>query len=67
MMKLKGGAGRIAGVALVKPGSNPVPGFSPHTTCPNENTGGLRQRGISVHTAAHTYIALFNEWTCWVL
>ncbi|KAG7273043.1 hypothetical protein CRUP_007199 [Coryphaenoides rupestris] len=39
MMKLKGGASRIAGVAVVRPSSNPVQGFSPHTTCPNENTG----------------------------
>lgn len=58
MMKLKGGASRIAGVAVVKPNSNPVLGFSPHTTCPNENTGGLRQHGISVHTAAHIYCSL---------
>uniref|UniRef100_A0A8C5BWS9 Nicastrin n=1 Tax=Gadus morhua TaxID=8049 RepID=A0A8C5BWS9_GADMO len=39
MMKLKNGSSRIAGVAVIKPNSNPVGAFSPHTTCPNENTG----------------------------
>lgn len=40
MMKLKNGSGRVAGVAVVAPNTNPLQGFSPHTTCPNENTGG---------------------------
>nr|XP_046264044.1 nicastrin [Scatophagus argus] len=39
MMKLKSGSGRVAGVAVVAPNANPPEGFSPHTTCPNENTG----------------------------
>ncbi|KAM9845144.1 LOW QUALITY PROTEIN: nicastrin [Aulostomus maculatus] len=39
MMKLKNGASRVAGVAVVAPNTNPADGFSPHTTCPNENTG----------------------------
>ncbi|CAL8343184.1 unnamed protein product [Merluccius merluccius] len=39
MMKLKNGSSRIAGVAVVKPSTNPIEDFSPHTTCPNENTG----------------------------
>ncbi|XP_032387831.1 nicastrin [Etheostoma spectabile] len=39
MMKLKNGSSRVAGVAVVAPSANPLQGFSPHTTCPNENTG----------------------------
>lgn len=39
MMKLKTGSSRVAGVAVVAPNANPAEGFSPHTTCPNENTG----------------------------
>ncbi|XP_034040001.1 nicastrin [Thalassophryne amazonica] len=39
MMKLKSGSSRVAGVAVVAPNTNPAEGFSPHTTCPNENTG----------------------------
>ncbi|XP_041660151.1 nicastrin [Cheilinus undulatus] len=39
MMKLKNGSSRVAGVAVVAPNSNPPEGFSPHTSCPNENTG----------------------------
>ncbi|XP_068196621.1 nicastrin [Antennarius striatus] len=39
MLKLKNGSSRVAGVAVVAPNSNPPEGFSPHTTCPNENTG----------------------------
>uniref|UniRef100_UPI0037E7ED1C nicastrin n=1 Tax=Semicossyphus pulcher TaxID=241346 RepID=UPI0037E7ED1C len=39
MMKLKNGSSRVAGVAVVAPNSNPSEGFSPHTSCPNENTG----------------------------
>ncbi|KAJ3595186.1 hypothetical protein NHX12_004490 [Muraenolepis orangiensis] len=39
MMKLNNGSSRIAGVAVVIPSSSPAQGFSPHTTCPNENTG----------------------------
>ncbi|CAL8278900.1 unnamed protein product [Lota lota] len=39
MMKLKNSFSRIAGVAVIKPSSSPIQGFSPHTTCPNENTG----------------------------
>uniref|UniRef100_A0AAX7SIA4 Nicastrin n=1 Tax=Astatotilapia calliptera TaxID=8154 RepID=A0AAX7SIA4_ASTCA len=39
MMKLKTGSSRVAGVVVVAPSSNPAEGFSPHTTCPNENSG----------------------------
>uniref|UniRef100_A0A8C9ZYX2 Nicastrin n=1 Tax=Sander lucioperca TaxID=283035 RepID=A0A8C9ZYX2_SANLU len=39
MMKLKNGSSRVAGVAVVAPSANPLEGVSPHTTCPNENTG----------------------------
>ncbi|XP_029310009.1 LOW QUALITY PROTEIN: nicastrin [Cottoperca gobio] len=39
MMKLKNGSSRVAGVAVIVPRTNPSEGFSPHTTCPNENTG----------------------------
>ncbi|XP_029380568.1 nicastrin [Echeneis naucrates] len=39
MMKLKNGSSRVAGVAFVVPNSNPAGGFSPHTSCPNENSG----------------------------
>lgn len=39
MMKLKNGTSRVAGVAVVAPNTNPPEGFSPHTKCPNENTG----------------------------
>lgn len=38
-MKLKNGPRRVAGVAVVAPNTNPPEAFSPHTTCPNENTG----------------------------
>ena len=57
MMKLKNGSSRIAGVAVIKPSSNPVGGFSPHTTCPNENTGGLHQHRASIST----YIGVLND------
>ncbi|XP_056148836.1 nicastrin [Lampris incognitus] len=39
MIKLKTGSSRVAGVAVVGQNTNPPEGFSPHTTCPNENTG----------------------------
>ncbi|MEQ2185533.1 hypothetical protein GOODEAATRI_019161, partial [Goodea atripinnis] len=39
MMKLKNGSRRVAGVAVVAPTVNPPQGFSPHTSCPNENSG----------------------------
>ncbi|CAF92655.1 unnamed protein product, partial [Tetraodon nigroviridis] len=39
MMKLKNGSNRVAGVAVVAPNVNPSMGFSPHTSCPNENMG----------------------------
>ncbi|XP_047223656.1 nicastrin isoform X2 [Girardinichthys multiradiatus] len=39
MMKLKNGSSRVAGVAVVAPTVNPPQGFSPHTSCPNENSG----------------------------
>ncbi|KAM8838732.1 nicastrin [Synchiropus picturatus] len=39
MLKLKNSTDRVAGVALVAPSMNPATNFSPHVTCPNENTG----------------------------
>ncbi|KAK7944326.1 hypothetical protein WMY93_000054 [Mugilogobius chulae] len=39
MLKLKSGARRVAGVVVIEPNTNLPGGFSPHTTCPNENTG----------------------------
>ncbi|KAM9790169.1 nicastrin [Syngnathus typhle] len=39
MMRLNNGSNRVAGVAVVAPNTNPAEGFSPHNTCPNENTG----------------------------
>nr|XP_061795109.1 nicastrin-like [Nerophis lumbriciformis] len=39
MMKLKNNSSRVAGVAVVAPNTNPEQGVSPHTTCPNENSG----------------------------
>ncbi|XP_034558284.1 nicastrin [Notolabrus celidotus] len=39
MMKLKSGSSRVAGVAVIAPNTNPAQGFSPHTSCPNENSG----------------------------
>ncbi|XP_008333164.1 nicastrin isoform X1 [Cynoglossus semilaevis] len=39
MMQLKNGSSRVAGVAVVAPNTNPEKSFSPHTTCPNQNTG----------------------------
>ncbi|XP_008293241.1 nicastrin [Stegastes partitus] len=38
-IKLKNGSNRVAGVVVVAPSTNPVEGFSPHTSCPNENSG----------------------------
>ncbi|XP_077472285.1 nicastrin [Stigmatopora argus] len=39
MMKLKNSSSRVAGVAVVAPNANPQQGVSPHTSCPNENSG----------------------------
>ncbi|XP_028284046.1 nicastrin [Parambassis ranga] len=39
MIKLKESSRRVAGVVVVAPSTNPAEGFSPHTKCPNENTG----------------------------
>lgn len=39
MMKLKNSSNRVAGVAVVAANTNPLEGFSPHTRCPNENSG----------------------------
>uniref|UniRef100_A0A8C4DXD5 Nicastrin n=1 Tax=Dicentrarchus labrax TaxID=13489 RepID=A0A8C4DXD5_DICLA len=36
---LKNGSRRVAGVVVVAPNANPLEAFSPHTTCPNENSG----------------------------
>uniref|UniRef100_A0A8C6PQA5 Nicastrin n=1 Tax=Nothobranchius furzeri TaxID=105023 RepID=A0A8C6PQA5_NOTFU len=39
MMKLKSSSNRVAGVVVVAPNTNPSAGFSPHASCPNENSG----------------------------
>ncbi|CAN9503026.1 unnamed protein product [Ophioblennius macclurei] len=39
MMKLKEGSSRVSGVVIIAPSANPPEGFSPHHTCPNENSG----------------------------
>uniref|UniRef100_A0AAQ5ZN35 Nicastrin n=1 Tax=Amphiprion ocellaris TaxID=80972 RepID=A0AAQ5ZN35_AMPOC len=54
MMKLKNGSSRVAGIVVVAPNTNPVEGFSPHTSCPNENTGGYDP------TLAHCNVTVWN-------
>ncbi|KAM6948790.1 nicastrin [Aplochiton taeniatus] len=44
MMRMKNVSRRIAGVAVVTQNTRPSQGFSPHTTCPNENTGVYSDR-----------------------
>ncbi|XP_042354427.1 nicastrin [Plectropomus leopardus] len=58
MMKLKNGSGRVAGVAVVAPNTNPLEGFSPHTTCPNENTGVYTDSYDP--TMAHCNVTVWN-------
>ncbi|XP_062843896.1 nicastrin [Trichomycterus rosablanca] len=38
MMRLKNSS-RVAGVAVIQGSTAPTQGFSPHTSCPNQNTG----------------------------
>ncbi|KAM3866169.1 nicastrin [Diretmus argenteus] len=58
MMKLKNGSRRVAGVAVVAPNSNPIESFSPHTTCPNENTGVYSESYDP--TMAHCNVTVWN-------
>lgn len=54
MMKLKNGSNRVAGVAVVAPTINPSMGFSPHTTCPNENTGIVYLSNLALYSVVTT-------------
>uniref|UniRef100_A0A3Q3XPZ1 Nicastrin n=1 Tax=Mola mola TaxID=94237 RepID=A0A3Q3XPZ1_MOLML len=58
MMKLKNGSRRVAGIAVVAPNANPPEGFSPHTTCPNENTGVYSEDYDPIF--AHCNITVWN-------
>uniref|UniRef100_UPI003AAA7B3C nicastrin isoform X3 n=1 Tax=Centroberyx gerrardi TaxID=166262 RepID=UPI003AAA7B3C len=58
MMKLKNGSSRVAGVAVVAPNTNPAEGFSPHTTCPNDNTGVYSESYDP--TMAHCNVTVWN-------
>ncbi|XP_074508186.1 nicastrin [Sebastes fasciatus] len=58
MMKLKNGSSRVAGVAVVAPNTNPLEGFSPHTSCPNENTGVYSESYAPA--MAHCNVTLWN-------
>ncbi|KAM7379705.1 hypothetical protein PAMP_005239 [Pampus punctatissimus] len=58
MMKLKNGSSRVAGVAVVAPNANPVDNFSPHTTCPNENTGVYSEKYDPA--LAHCNVTVWN-------
>ncbi|XP_078119910.1 nicastrin [Sander vitreus] len=58
MMKLKNGSSRVAGVAVVAPSANPLEGVSPHTTCPNENTGVYTE--VYDPSLAHCNMTVWN-------
>uniref|UniRef100_A0AAQ6AMA0 Nicastrin n=1 Tax=Amphiprion ocellaris TaxID=80972 RepID=A0AAQ6AMA0_AMPOC len=58
MMKLKNGSSRVAGIVVVAPNTNPVEGFSPHTSCPNENTGVYSESYDP--TLAHCNVTVWN-------
>uniref|UniRef100_A0A667YET2 Nicastrin n=1 Tax=Myripristis murdjan TaxID=586833 RepID=A0A667YET2_9TELE len=58
MMKLKNGTGRVAGAAVVVSKTNPAEGFSPHTKCPNENTGVYSESYDP--TMAHCNVTVWN-------
>ncbi|XP_037537832.1 nicastrin [Nematolebias whitei] len=58
MMKLKNGSSRVAGVVAVAPITNPPDGFSPHNTCPNENTGVYSEDYDP--TLAHCNVTVWN-------
>ncbi|XP_072296314.1 nicastrin [Eucyclogobius newberryi] len=59
MMKLKSGSRRVAGVAVIQPGTNLPGGFSPHNTCPNENTGVYTEKYDPAY--AHCNGTLWNS------
>uniref|UniRef100_A0A673X1Z0 Nicastrin n=1 Tax=Salmo trutta TaxID=8032 RepID=A0A673X1Z0_SALTR len=56
MMKMKNASSRVAGVVVV-PKTSP-PEFSPHTTCPNENTGVYTE--TYDHNLAHCNTTVWN-------
>ncbi|TDH05653.1 hypothetical protein EPR50_G00124550 [Perca flavescens] len=58
MMKLKNASSRVAGVAVVAPSANPLEGVSPHTTCPNENTGVYTEKYDP--SLAHCNVTVWN-------
>uniref|UniRef100_A0AAQ4QY59 Nicastrin n=1 Tax=Gasterosteus aculeatus aculeatus TaxID=481459 RepID=A0AAQ4QY59_GASAC len=58
MMKLKNGSSRVAGVAVVAPSTNPPDGVSPHTNCPNENTGVYTEKYDPA--LAHCNVTVWN-------
>uniref|UniRef100_A0A1A7XF90 Nicastrin n=1 Tax=Iconisemion striatum TaxID=60296 RepID=A0A1A7XF90_9TELE len=58
MIKLKNGSNRVAGVVVVAPNTNPPEGFSPHASCPNENSGVYTEKyGPSL---AHCNATMWN-------
>ncbi|XP_054482350.1 nicastrin [Anoplopoma fimbria] len=59
MMKLKNGSSRVAGVAVVAANTNPLEGFSPHTKCPNENTGVYTEKYDP--SMAHCNVTVWNS------
>uniref|UniRef100_A0A8C8I0Y3 Nicastrin n=1 Tax=Oncorhynchus tshawytscha TaxID=74940 RepID=A0A8C8I0Y3_ONCTS len=56
MMKMKNASSRVAGVVVVQKTSPPE--FSPHTTCPNENTGVYTE--TYDHNLAHCNTTVWN-------
>uniref|UniRef100_A0A8C7QZV6 Nicastrin n=1 Tax=Oncorhynchus mykiss TaxID=8022 RepID=A0A8C7QZV6_ONCMY len=56
MMKMKNASSRVAGVVVVPKTSQPE--FSPHTTCPNENTGVYTE--TYDHNLAHCNTTVWN-------
>lgn len=58
MMKLKSGSRRVAGVAVIEPNTNLPGGFSPHTSCPNENSGVYTEKYDPAY--AHCNVTLWN-------
>ncbi|XP_038860142.1 nicastrin-like [Salvelinus namaycush] len=56
MMKMKNASSRVAGVVVVPKTS--LPEFSPHTTCPNENTGVYTE--TYDHNLAHCNTTVWN-------
>ncbi|KAL6103809.1 ncstn [Pungitius sinensis] len=58
MMKLKNGSSRVAGVAVVAPNARPPGGISPHTSCPNDNTGVYTEKYDPA--LAHCNVTVWN-------